>query len=314
MAGAVIAPLLSRLGPPVAAALRGGSRDPARAGPGRIRGRGQTIVPDDPATRNLIGLAAGDGRRLLSLLEGAIALLPAAQESLDARSVLAAAQSRTTTYDRSGAVSAMIKSVRGGDEEAALYWLAVQLAAGTTVGMPHAGWSSRRARRSAPRTLPRSDGDRLPRRRRRVGLPEAHYPLAATVSYLARTEVATGGPGRRSGVRSKLAEAGPDPVPASATRGDLPASAQDGPRSRRSIGPRVGPPASSGSGRRQRGGSQRGAAGRRSAPPPGRGAPPGPKVSSTPSGGLGPGSCRVSAGGTRRRGDEEAEQQRDLSS
>ena len=176
-------------------------------------GRGARSSPDEAATRNLIGLAAGDGRRLLSLLEGAVTLLPPGRSDLDAPSVLAAAQSRTAPYDRSGAVSAMIKSIRGGDEEAALYWLAVQLAAGDD-----GRHAARRLVVAAGEEVGAADPAALPMAVacldavERVGLPEAHYPLAATVSYLART-ARDWWPGAALHRAVELAETGADPVP-----------------------------------------------------------------------------------------------------
>ena len=214
MAGAVIAPLLSRLTvlrlQPLSDADLGVLLERGLAA---YAGEGRTIVPDEAATRNLIGLAAGDGRRLLSLLEGAVALMPPGRVDLDASSVLAAAQSRTAPYDRSGVVSAMIKSIRGGDEEAALYWLAVQLAAGDD-----GRHAARRLVVAAGEEVGAADPAALPMAVacldavERVGLPEAHYPLAATVSYLART-ARDWWPGAALGRAVELAEAGADPVP-----------------------------------------------------------------------------------------------------
>jgi len=109
------------------------------------RGLGGRATLDEDALRQLVGFAAGDGRRLLGILETALSLAeqragsavegaeapasggPVAVEPAD---VARAAQSATLDYDRSGVVSAFIKSVRGGDADAALYWLATALEAG----------------------------------------------------------------------------------------------------------------------------------------------------------------------------------------
>ena len=214
MAGAVIAPLLSRL---IVLRLHPLADEDLAIlldrGLAAYAAEGRTVMPDEDARRNLLGLAAGDGRRLLSLLEGSVSLLPAAEEMLDARSVLAAAQSRTAPYDRSGAVSAMIKSIRGGDEEAALYWLAVQLAAGDD-----GRHAARRLVVAAGEEVGAADPHALPMAVacldavERVGMPEAHYPLAATVSYLART-ARDWWPGAALHRAVELAESGADPVP-----------------------------------------------------------------------------------------------------
>ena len=214
MAGAVIAPLLSRM-----TVLRLQPLEDAdlvvllERGLTALAADGRPVVLDDETRRNLVGLAAGDGRRVLSLLEGAVALLPPGTEALDAHTVLQAAQSRTTPYDRSGVVSAMIKSIRGGDEEAALYWLAVQLAAGDD-----GRHAARRLIVAAGEEVGAADPKALPMAVacldavERVGMPEAFYPLAATVSYLARTG-RDWWPGAALHRAVEMAGAGPDPVP-----------------------------------------------------------------------------------------------------
>ncbi len=214
MAGAVIAPLLSRM-----TVLRLGPLADDDLGTLLDRGlaacadEGRAVDPDDDARRNLVGLAAGDGRRLLGLLEGAVALLPPGETALGAREVMQAAQSRTAPYDRSGVVSAMIKSIRGGDEEAALYWLGVQLAAGDD-----GRHAARRLVVAAGEEVGAADPRALPMAVaaldavERVGMPEAHYPLAAAVSYLCRTG-RDWWPGAALHRAVELAAAGPDPVP-----------------------------------------------------------------------------------------------------
>lgn len=214
MAGAVIAPLLSRitvlrlqpLGDDELAVL-------LDRGLAEYAAQGRDIELGDDAKRNLIGLAAGDGRRLFGLLEGSVFLLPAGATVLNARTVMQAAQSRSAPYDRSGVVSAMIKSIRGGDEEAALYWLGVQLAAGDDghhVGRRLVVAAGEEVGAADPHALPMAVAalDAV----ERVGMPEAHYPLAAAVSYLCRTG-RDWWPGAALHRAVELAQAGPDPVP-----------------------------------------------------------------------------------------------------
>jgi len=95
---------------------------------------------DEAAERQLIGYAAGDARRLLGLLETAGVLAdrrvadttpgpvarPVIVESVD---IARAAQSPMLGYDRSGVISALIKSIRGSDPDAAVWWLATALEA-----------------------------------------------------------------------------------------------------------------------------------------------------------------------------------------
>src|SRR5512138_789826 len=103
------------------------------------RGYGNKRVVLDPAARShLIEMASGDARNALNALELAVESTPpepdgtihitldVAQESIQRRAVL---------YDKDGdahydTISAFIKSVRGSDPDAALYWLAKMIYAG----------------------------------------------------------------------------------------------------------------------------------------------------------------------------------------
>jgi putative ATPase len=103
------------------------------------RGYGKSnITIDEPAIEHLIRVAGGDARNALNALELAVESTPpdengsititleVAQESIQRRAVL---------YDKDGdahydTISAFIKSVRGSDPDAALYWLAKMLYAG----------------------------------------------------------------------------------------------------------------------------------------------------------------------------------------
>ncbi len=103
------------------------------------RGYGARLIQiDQEARRHLIDLSGGDARNLLNALELAVETtsqdlvgrvhisLSVAQDSIQRRAVI---------YDRMGdahydTISAFIKSVRGSDPDAALYWLAKMLIAG----------------------------------------------------------------------------------------------------------------------------------------------------------------------------------------
>ncbi len=99
---------------------------------------GRKVILEAKARAHLIHVAGGDARNLLNALELAVESTPAdaegkvhitleiAQESIQRRAVL---------YDKEGdihydTISAFIKSVRGSDPDAALYWLARMLYAG----------------------------------------------------------------------------------------------------------------------------------------------------------------------------------------
>ncbi len=87
----------------------------------------------DEARSALLAMADGDGRMLINLAEDLAADPP--QEPLDRASLVSRVQARALLYDRAGdqhydLISALHKSVRGSDPDAALYWLARMLTAG----------------------------------------------------------------------------------------------------------------------------------------------------------------------------------------
>ena len=93
---------------------------------------------DPEARRLLITLAGGDARNVLTALELAGRLAtpdPEGVRHIDSALVQEAMQRRTLLYDKQGeyhydVISAFIKSVRGSDPDAAIYWLARMLDAG----------------------------------------------------------------------------------------------------------------------------------------------------------------------------------------
>jgi putative ATPase len=158
------------------------------------RGYGQRPVAiDDDAIAHLVNVANGDARTLLNSLELAVSTtladdtgiikitLSVAEESIQRRAVL---------YDKEGdahfdTISAFIKSLRGSDPDAAMYWLArmvyagedprfifrrMVIFAGEDVGMadPNAVVVANACAQAFDR----------------VGLPEGRYPLAQAALYL----------------------------------------------------------------------------------------------------------------------------------
>ncbi|WP_250630879.1 replication-associated recombination protein A [Rhodoflexus caldus] len=88
-------------------------------------------------TDALISLSGGDARKMLNLLEMTVnsADADADEITITDRAVVEVARQRTARYDKSGEqhydiISAFIKSIRGSDPDAALYWLARMLAGG----------------------------------------------------------------------------------------------------------------------------------------------------------------------------------------
>ncbi len=157
------------------------------------RGLGAKHLSADPAALRAIAEAArGDARRALSTLEIVVDWLEssgATQVSLDA--VAAAESHRPLLYDKAGeehynVVSAFIKSMRGSDPDAAVYWMMRMLAAGEDplfVSRRMLIFASEDIGTADPQALlVASSADAT---LRRVGMPEGHYALAHACIHLA---------------------------------------------------------------------------------------------------------------------------------
>ena len=143
----------------------------------------------------LINLVDGDARALLTSLEVAIALAAARAKdeggpaAVDLATAEAARSARALRYeedDHYDVVSAFIKSIRGSDPDAGLYWLARMLEAGED-----ARFIARRLVILASEDVGMADSqalvvaDAAARAVEFVGLPEAQLNLAHAVLYLA---------------------------------------------------------------------------------------------------------------------------------
>ncbi|MBU6473240.1 MAG: replication-associated recombination protein A [Alphaproteobacteria bacterium] len=94
---------------------------------------GENLPITEEARTSLRAMADGDGRYLLNLAEDVAALKVV--KPLDSAGLTAAVQRRVPLYDKSreehyNLISALHKSIRGSDPDAALYWLARMLAGG----------------------------------------------------------------------------------------------------------------------------------------------------------------------------------------
>jgi putative ATPase len=102
------------------------------------RGYGaRDVRVDDDALAHLVNVAGGDARSALNALELAVESTPPADGVIHVTLAVAeeSIQQRALRYDKGGdahydTISAFIKSVRGSDPDAALYWLAKMVAAG----------------------------------------------------------------------------------------------------------------------------------------------------------------------------------------
>jgi putative ATPase len=131
-----------------------------------------------------------------------------------------AAQQRILAYDRAGdghfdTVSAFIKSIRGNDPDAALYWLAAMIAAGED---PR--FIARRLIISASEDIGLADPRALEvavaaaRALDWVGLPEAQYNLAEATAYLSATTKSNAAGRAYFAALSDVLDRGSLPVPA----------------------------------------------------------------------------------------------------
>ena len=97
--------------------------------------RGRSLPLDADAREMLKGMADGDGRGLLQLADSVFNVTETSDAALDAEALIALVQRRAPVYDKAqdehyNLISALHKSVRGSDPDAALYWLARMLNAG----------------------------------------------------------------------------------------------------------------------------------------------------------------------------------------
>ena len=148
---------------------------------------------DADARVALRAMADGDGRYILNLAEELFALPPGSNgkpQILDTAALTAAVQQRAPLYDKSheghfNLISALHKSLRGSDADAALYWLARMLAGGED---PH--YIARRLVRFASEDVGLADPQALPLALAawdsydRLGSPEGELALAQCVIYL----------------------------------------------------------------------------------------------------------------------------------
>ena len=97
----------------------------------------RAVAIDDDAIEHLVDVANGDARALLNALELAVETTPPVEGTVTVTLGVAeeSIQRRAVIYDREGdahfdTISAFIKSIRGSDPDAALYWLARMIYAG----------------------------------------------------------------------------------------------------------------------------------------------------------------------------------------
>ena len=158
------------------------------------RGLGEARVDVDPdALEHMVSISNGDARVALNILEAAAAVAPQVDGRRRITKAVAvdASQRRALLYDREGdahynTISAFIKSLRGSDPDAAVYWLARMIASGED---PR--YIARRMVVHAAEDVGLADPMALvvataaAHAVEFVGLPEARIPMAEAAIYIA---------------------------------------------------------------------------------------------------------------------------------
>jgi putative ATPase len=184
-------------------------RDPERGLPGRRE------IADD-ALELLARMGQGDARRALQLLERAAAR---SSGTIQRDAVAAALEERVPDYDKAGdahydVISAFIKSLRGSDPDAAVYWLARMLEGGEDprfICRRMIIFASEDVGNADPQALvvASAAADAFDR----VGLPEGRIPLGQAATYLASTAKSNASYRALGAAQAAVREHGALPVP-----------------------------------------------------------------------------------------------------
>jgi putative ATPase len=151
---------------------------------------GRLLPLDDDARAALVAMADGDGRYLLNMAEQ-LQALPEDTAPLDTAGLAAEVQKRAPIYDKAqeghyNLISALHKSMRGSDPDAALYWLARMLDGGEDPL-----FIARRIVRFAGEDIGIADPEAVHQALaawdvyERLGSPEGELAIAQAVVYLA---------------------------------------------------------------------------------------------------------------------------------
>jgi putative ATPase len=172
---------------------------------------------DDEALEMLAQLASGDARRSLNLLE--LAAADSEGGKIDPEAVRRVGQRKVLLYDKSGEehfnlISALHKSLRESDPDAAVYWLARMLASGEDPL-----YLARRMVRFASEDVGLADPQALPQAMaaweayHRLGSPEGELALAQAAVYLALAPKSVALYDGYKSARRTVEERPADPVP-----------------------------------------------------------------------------------------------------
>ncbi|HYN36016.1 MAG TPA: replication-associated recombination protein A, partial [Actinomycetota bacterium] len=172
------------------------------------------------ALDHIASRAGGDGRAALNTLEAASLIASTGDGVLDLNAAEEALQRRALPYDKAGdwhydVISAFIKSMRGSDPDAAVYWLARMLDAGEDprfLARRMVIFASEDVGNADPTALQVAVGAH--HALEFVGLPEAKLNLAQSAAYLALAPKSNASAKAIWGAEEEVRSSGPLPVPA----------------------------------------------------------------------------------------------------
>ena len=181
----------------------------------------RSVTFEEGTLSALVKASGGDARKMLNTLEAVVAMSGQDREAVTVDSTLLseALQSRSRVYDKTGdyhydTISAFIKSVRGSDPDAAVYWLAVMLEGGE---QPE--FIARRLIILASEDVGNADPQALVianagfQAVHTIGMPEAALTLAQVTTYLASTPKSNASYLAVKEATKKVREEGTSPVP-----------------------------------------------------------------------------------------------------
>jgi putative ATPase len=182
------------------------------------RGLAGRVKVSDEGMASLLDLSGGDARQALNILEAASAVAPDGA-LIGREQIEEAAQQRLLAYDRVGdqhyeAASAFIKSMRGNDPDAALYWCASMVAAGedpTFIARRIVIAASEDVGSADPRALQVAVA--AMQAVEMIGLPEAQYALAQAVVHVATAPKSNRAGAAYFAALAEVEENGRQPVP-----------------------------------------------------------------------------------------------------
>ncbi|TVQ92695.1 MAG: replication-associated recombination protein A [Deltaproteobacteria bacterium] len=181
-----------------------------------LRARGVSLAPD--ALDALATASGGDVRQALADLE-AVSLSVTAGTAVRAEDLALILRDRGVRHDKAGedhynVVSALIKSMRGSDPDAAVYWLARLIQGGESprfIARRLVIFAAEDVGNADPRALQVAVA--AAEAAERVGYPEARIPLAQAVTWLAASPKSNAAYLAINRAMEEVGRSGPLPVP-----------------------------------------------------------------------------------------------------